>query len=348
MIKRITAAGVVLAVSTFGAPVGTSNPVAAAQPMAPTFISGNFVGDAADEVFVYRAGEPHDSYLVVFDNGGVPGGELSWDTHPFTVDHQDLVPVAGDFDGDDRDEIFWYGPGDAPDSIWHFQGTGSVVRLPTGVSGTTYQPIAGDFTGDGADDIHWYAPGPTPDPLWEFEVGNAYWTHVRNVSGHYRPVVASIGKDDTDDTIWYGPGGTPDSVWDWTQGTLDHTTQALSVAGTTYQPFRYDYYGDGRRGDDVYWYAQGSTGDPVWEYLFGQQFRLDDIASPHDDEFDTAVAGDYFGDGRMDILFVTNADLSDFTLFDANIEDDFVYEVPGTTGSATVTPEVSPRIPSPH
>jgi len=338
MLKRITVVGLVLAAATFGTTAGTSSPVAA-QPLPPTFVSGNFVGDARDEVFAYRAGEPNDAYLATFSNGGVPGGELSWEIFPFTVDNAGYTPAAGDFDGDGRDEIFWYGPGALPDRMWHFQSTSSVVSVDYAVGGSSYRPLVGDYTGDGVDDIHWYAPGTTGDPLWEFNTSATYTSVGRNVDGTYRPVVASIGKDDTDDTIWYGPGATADSLWDWNVGTLNHTTHSLSVSGTTYQPFRYDYFGEGFRGEDIYWYGQGTTGDPVWEYFFGQQFRLDDIASPYDDTFDSALAGDFFGDGLKDILFSTNADLSDFTLFDSSFEEDLVYDVPGASlGAAGVGP----------
>jgi hypothetical protein len=349
MLKRITVAGLVLAASTFGVPGGAPGPVGA-QPLPPTFVSGNFVGDARDEVFAYRAGAPNDAYLLTFDNGGVPGGGLTWQIFPFTVDGAGLVPAAGDFDGDGRDEIFWYGPGAAPDSMWHFQSTSSVVSIPFSVGGTSYQPLAGDYTGDGTDDIHWYAAGPAGDPLWEFNQGASFTSVARNVNGSYRPVVASIGKDNTDDTLWYGPGSTPDSLWDWTQGTTGHTTAALSVGGTSYRPFRYDYFGEGVRSEDVYWYVPGSGGDPVWEYFFGQRFALDNIASPYDDRSDTAVAGDYLGDGLMDILFVTNADMSDFTLFDSSFQQDFVYDVSGAARSAgaTAEPESRPRTAATH
>jgi FG-GAP repeat len=30
----------------------------------------------------------------------------------------DYLPVTGDFDGDGRDDIAWYGPGGLSDSMW--------------------------------------------------------------------------------------------------------------------------------------------------------------------------------------------------------------------------------------
>jgi hypothetical protein len=337
MPRRILAVGLLLAAVTIGLPAGTAPP-AAAQPAPPVSISGNFVGDAREEVFSYRAGEPQDEFLIMFDNGGVTGGDLTWTIFPFNVTGNSYVPVAGDFDGDGLDEIFWHGPGSIQDTMWHFQTPTSVVSIPFTVGGS-YQPIVGDYTGDGVDDIHWYAPGATGDPLWEFNQGATFTSVARNVGGSYRPVVASIGKDNTDDTIWYGPGVIPDSLWDWTQGTnTQHTTQTLSISNTSYQPFQLDFFGEGPRSEDVYWYAPTATADPVWDYFFGVQFRLDNVADGFDDQGDVAVAGDYFADGGDDIIFLTNSDFSDFTLLD---NPNFVfYDVtPVTSSSAGVAAE---------
>jgi hypothetical protein len=62
---------------------------------------------------------------------------------------------------------------------------------------------------------------------------------------------------------------------------------------------------------------------------------------------EVAVAGDYFADGLHDILFITNADLTDFTLFDAGFVQDFVYDVTpvaaATSRSTGVTPDSRAR-----
>jgi hypothetical protein len=109
MSRRILAVGLLLAAVTIGAPAGTLAPVAA-QPQPPVFLSGSFTGDARDEGFAYRAGAPQDEYLVTFDNGGIPGGDLTWTIFPFNVNGTSDRPVAGDFDRDGRDENFWHGP----------------------------------------------------------------------------------------------------------------------------------------------------------------------------------------------------------------------------------------------
>ena len=66
---------------------------------------------------------------------------------------------VGDFDGDGRDDIFWYGPGDAADKLWFGRADRRFVdrdlddrRRPTG------RPT-GDFDGDGRDDVLLVRPG---------------------------------------------------------------------------------------------------------------------------------------------------------------------------------------------
>jgi hypothetical protein len=64
-------------------------------------------------------------------------------------------PLAGDFDADDADEIFWYAPGTERDARWDFHGRGYLAALPLNVDGV-YWPFTGDFDGNGADDPFWY------------------------------------------------------------------------------------------------------------------------------------------------------------------------------------------------
>ena len=80
-------------------------------------------------------------------------------------------PVAGDFDHDGKDEIFWYAPGTTGDSMWHFQSFTSAIGVPYTVNGS-YDPKTGDFNGDGYHDILWYGPGrQAADGRWYFRAG---------------------------------------------------------------------------------------------------------------------------------------------------------------------------------
>jgi FG-GAP-like repeat len=171
-------------------------------------------------------------------------------------------PFTGDFDGDGRGDIFWYGPGTAPDSIWFGEPGGSFTPLAMPVSGT-YRPFTGDFDGDGRGDIFWYAPGTAPDSIWFGEARGTFTRTVRAVDGTYVPVVGDFNGDDHSDVFWYAPGSptaSPDRIWRW----ADDRSVAVSgmpVSGT-YQPLVGDFDGDGR--DDLFLYGAGTYPDHVW------------------------------------------------------------------------------------
>jgi hypothetical protein len=75
----------------------------------------------------------------------------------------DRVPKTGDFNGDGRDDIFWYGTGSEPDSIWWGQTSMSSFVSAPGWTGQTvsgwYAPTTGDFDADGYTDIYWFSFG---------------------------------------------------------------------------------------------------------------------------------------------------------------------------------------------
>ncbi|WP_421118830.1 FG-GAP repeat domain-containing protein [Aquihabitans daechungensis] len=75
----------------------------------------------------------------------------------------DRLPQAGDFNGDGEDDIFWYGPGSEPDTIWWGQSTMSSFASAPGWTGQTvsgtYSPTTGDFDGDSFTDLFWFSFG---------------------------------------------------------------------------------------------------------------------------------------------------------------------------------------------
>jgi hypothetical protein len=74
-------------------------------------------------------------------------------------------PLVGDFDGDGRRDILWYGAGAAADLVWYGAANGRFAPAAATVRGS-YRPLVADFGGDGPDDVLWWAPGPAQDVLW--------------------------------------------------------------------------------------------------------------------------------------------------------------------------------------
>ena len=81
-------------------------------------------------------------------------------------------PFTGDFDGDGRRDVFWYGPGHRRDVLW-YGATGGFTPGKAPVGGT-YRPLVGDFGGDGPDDVLWWAPGGRGDVLWFGRAGRRF------------------------------------------------------------------------------------------------------------------------------------------------------------------------------
>jgi hypothetical protein len=121
----------------------------------------------------------------------------------------DYVPLIGDFDGDDRTDIFWYAPGETADSLWLSISNQDVVifeSYPHQVEGQ-YQSFVGDFNGDEVHDILWYSVADELEGglsgIWYFDVTGAHAVRTFSVHGDYTPVVADFDDDGCTDVMWY-------------------------------------------------------------------------------------------------------------------------------------------------
>lgn len=220
--------------------------------------------------------------------------------------------VAGDFDADGKEDVFWYHPGAAQD--WATWGADraefGLHASPYTVSGTTYEPFTGDFDGDGHDDIFWYAPGTVGDPVW-FWFNNGvddYTQKAFNVNGDYTPIVGDFDGDGFSDVYWYGTGTVADSIW-WGNADVDTTSAFTSTTvsrGGAFEAIAADF--DGNGSDDIMWYEPGTGTDTVY---YGTGTRNSWISRNHTlngTGWDLA-AGDFDGDGEDD-LFLYSATAS--------------------------------------
>lgn len=121
----------------------------------------------------------------------------------------DYVPLLGDFDGDDRTDIFWYAPGVQPDSLWLSISNQDVVifeSYPHQVVGQ-YRSFVGDFNGDGIHDILWYSVAEELEgglsAIWYFNPSGGHSVATFSVRRDYTPVVADFDDDGCTDILWY-------------------------------------------------------------------------------------------------------------------------------------------------
>jgi len=303
--RRFLAASIAAALVMAGAAVSVPAPSSAAT-LSQAEVSGNFAGDAREEVFSYVAG-PTPDYMISFSNGGTSCGQLTWARYPHAVNGT-YYPVAGNFDSDPYDEIIWHAPGTAQDYLMNFDSFTSSRVVPLTVNGD-YTPLAGDFSGDGVEDVVWYASGFAQDYWWDINPNGSIETVPLTIDGSgYRPVAGSFGMDATDDIHWYAPGPSLDYFWDFVLGTHGFDSDVRLVHGIYDPPFVLDIYADGWQGGDVFWYAAGADTDYLWDYVGGAYTSSVDLVNG----VYRPTTGDYLADGHDDVLWMRLGSLFDF------------------------------------
>ena len=204
-------------------------------------------------------------------------------------------PLTGDFDGDGRVDIFWYGPGSAPDHHWYGQSNLQFGGRPIAIN-RTYQPIIGDFDGDRRSDIFWYAPGSASDIIYYGTSSHGFAGKGTPVQGTYLPFTGDFNGDGRADIFWYTPGSGTDSVWYGAPGrTFVHRGFTVN---RTLTPLVGDYNGDFRH--DIFWYGTGSVADSIWYGTSTRSFagKTTNVRGTYQ-----PLVGDFDGDWRSDIFW---------------------------------------------
>lgn len=204
-------------------------------------------------------------------------------------------PLTGDFDGDNRVDIFWYGPGSAPDHHWYGRSNHQFGGRPIAINGT-YQPIIGDFDGDRRSDIFWYAPGSASDIIYYGTSSHGFAGKGTTVQGTYLPFTGDFNGDGRADIFWYAPGSGTDSVWYGAPGrTFVHRGFTVN---RTLAPLVGDYNGDFRH--DIFWYGAGSVADSIWYGTSTRSFagKTTTVRGTYQ-----PLVGDFDGDWRSDIFW---------------------------------------------
>ena len=247
-------------------------------------IAGDYNGDGNSDVFFYAPGELPEAVWNGTDAGSftksVPrnaGGGT------FDVSGS-YTPIGGDFNGDGLDDIFWYAPGAAEDSLWYGLGGNKFKNVPVSVDGK-YLPVGGDFDGDGRSDILWYGGVNLPESVW-YGRNNTTATFdqltTSNVAGLYLPFAGDFNGDGRDDIFWYAPGDAPDQLWSGTAARSFTHGQPLKPGGGAwniqgdFEAIPGDFNGDGRF--DILWYGRGSNPDSIFYATSNGRFESDTVA----------------------------------------------------------------------
>jgi hypothetical protein len=222
-------------------------------------------------------------------------------TPPFTVVPVDVpaqaIPVVGDFNGDGRDDILWYGPGPIFDQLMLSAPGRTFTRHSIQINGL-YEPLVGDFNGDHHTDILWYGPGALPDVLWLGRGDGTFASHSITVNGVYQPIVADFNHDGRDDILWYAPGTAPDYVaYGTTSGVF--SVHPVTINGSYDFVTGGDFNGDGRT--DLLFWSSKATRHPLWLANAGAGFTSTSIGTPAVGAYPMVMNVD--GDSKSDILW---------------------------------------------
>jgi hypothetical protein len=145
------------------------------------------------------------------------------------------------------------------------------------------------------------------------EVGEDGWDRrVVPPAERAQMLVGDFGGDDASDVLFYRPGPDRDTIWYGQaggRGISSIVQRSLNITGR-YQPIVGDFAGDD--GDEILWYAAGSTQDYLWTstpgtYTFGAKSRPRSVNG----DFTWAVLRDERG-GKDDVAWIANGDARDY------------------------------------
>jgi hypothetical protein len=133
----------------------------------------------------------------------------------------EYVPLMGDFNGDQKTDLFWYAPGEVADHLWiSLSGAFSVTfeSHDMDVDGN-YRPFVGDFDGNETHDILWYAVADEREGhasvVWYFDEDGSHTSKAIDVHQDYSPYVGDFDDDGCSDILWHRPQSPTDQSLLW-------------------------------------------------------------------------------------------------------------------------------------
>jgi RHS repeat-associated protein len=284
----------------------TDAPAASIPAMTSTKpVAGDFDGDGRDDAFFYKPGSGTGNEDHMFWGSGRAAFGAASDTYPVNSTYGHVV--AGDFNGDGFEDLFFYQPGSASDWVWFWFGRhgGGYNAKSFGVS-NTYTPLVGDFDGDSYSDIYWYGSGAASDTLWFGDddvdaAGTSFDTGTTTVNGVYLPVTGDFDGNGADDIFWYAPGSTADAIWYFSTSVRNQWTSVSKTVSGTFTLVAGNFDGDGF--SDVMFHTASSAVDNVWWGQASQAgFGPTGQSDPNLTGTFVPFAGDFDGDGKDDLF----------------------------------------------
>jgi hypothetical protein len=265
-------------------------------------IEGDFGGPNGTDLFLYNPGSGKDGVLSASPNGSSFNHSLRSETINGTY-----TPVVGDFDGNAIDDILWYAPGTAPDSIWLFQGNGSHTTKSLTINGN-YRPTAINVDGDGYSDIVWYAPGSAADSIWVFGPSANHTTKSISISGNYQLIpgrFSSVAEGSPQRRLLFFNKAGADSIWTFDY-VGNHTSAPVPNIDGNFTPIVGEFTTPNL--DAVLFYRPGTATERF--ISFNANGSINQLEAPTvNGSYDPEV-GDYDGNGYQDIAWASGGKAS--------------------------------------
>ena len=175
---------------------------------------GDVNGDNRTDILVFNRGNTGDVW-VALSNGSSFGAVQKWhDNFGFGSE----IPMLGDFNGDNRDDIIVFnrgGSGDAWVGLSNGFSFGAPVKWHDNFTFGGEIPAIGNFNGDSRDDIVVFTRGGSGDAYVALSngssfVGTAVRWHDNFTFGSEIPGVGDFTGDGRDDVVVYTRGSAAD------------------------------------------------------------------------------------------------------------------------------------------
>ena len=303
-------------------------------------VSGDFNGDGVDDVAQFTMNEPFVTQIDLYtsDKSKFTKRSNVWNSGKgFNVDMFTHRLVAGDFNGDKKDDIcvfYDYGKGECRAFVWESTGTGFKLNWNFWYMQNGFYPshindkiAVGDFNADGKDDIcafYDYGKGECRAFVWQSRGSNFKldWNYWYMKSGFYADRVASrvtagdfngdkksdicafydYGKGECRAFVWQSRGN--DFKLDWNYWYMKSGFYADKL---DFRVTSGDYNNDKK--SDIcafYDYGKGELRAFVWRSI-GNAFKLDwnwwymPSGFYSDNLTGRVVSGDFNGDKKTDV-----------------------------------------------
>ena len=322
-------------------PDGNPGVPATSNALTRSSLLGDYDGDGTADLALYEYDTAQSAgvFAVRLSNNGSPVDR----TVPVADVDANVIPVAGDFDGDGRTDFAVVNPtarlGGATDpnaSVWIILLSGSNDQrreVPFGAAGVLDRPAPADFDGDGITDIatfransdlvpgaaQWFILPSAPNPGFQ-TVNGAFTVLFGAAGGVDLPAPADYDGDGRADIATFRPisdlvpgaaqwfilpSAPNDATYTTTLGGFPIT---FGAAGNADQPALADFNGDGR--DDI------TTFRSVTDLSGGERWFIlpSEGAAPNfgggfpvvfGQQEDIAAVSDYTRDGRPDLTVYT-------------------------------------------